>query len=323
MLRNILLSFSCILCFVKVGSADLLHALNTSKTSLDELNILTLNTWGLPIWYPKSNKGERYQDIYKALQSSEYNIICLQEVFDRKLRNELKPLNNDFQTLSTFDCKRNIGFLFSMDCQGGLMTFSKFPILRENFHQFPLLDGMKVEELIGEKGFLVTEIESPSVRVRVINTHLYSGQTPKDEGIRMAQVKHMELILSQQYKEQIPTFLAGDLNIVHPHVAAQDTSFTTSKVYDYISTNLGFDDTMFEISDIDFTYNNQVNPYAYEKAKKQKLDYIMTLNANMSASVIKKQASVAYDGMNSLSDHSGFTAQFQFITNDKQIATTK
>jgi len=280
MLRNVLLSISCLLCFVKVGSADLNYALKISKASYEELNILTLNTWGLPIWYPKSNKGDRYHDIYKALQSSDFNVICLQEVFDKKLREELQPLTNEFKTLSTFDCKRNIGFLFSMDCQGGLMTLSKFPIIRENFHQFPLLDGMKVEELIGEKGFLITEIQSPHGTVRVINTHLYSGQTPKDEQIRLAQIKHMELILTQFYQEQLPTFLVGDLNIVHPDVAVQDTSFTPSKVYEYLSSNLGFEDTMYEISASDYTYNNQVNPYAYEKAKRQKLDYIMTMYGN-------------------------------------------
>lgn len=323
MLRSFFVSILCVLSFVKVGSADFL--LNNANEEIinKDLNILTLNTWGLPIWYPNSNKKDRYHDIYESLKVGDYNVICLQEVFDRKLRNELKPLLNSYHSMSEFSCKRNIGFMFSMDCQGGLMTLSKFEIAHEAFYHYPIVDGMKVEEVIGEKGFLVTEIKAPLGLIRVINTHLYSGQKDKDEVIRMSQIKHMKFILDQNYDDGIPTFLSGDLNIVHPDVAKNDSEFKPSKVYDFIRDEMEFNDLEETIGDDDFTYNNELNMYAYEKSRRQKLDYIMASKEVEIKKIIPIKSQVVFDGMNSLSDHSGYNARFSSLFEMKELVLQK
>jgi endonuclease/exonuclease/phosphatase family metal-dependent hydrolase len=184
----------------------------------DKLSVMTINTWGLPIWYPKSNKSERYNDIKEFINTIDYDIISLQEVFDRKLITKLleeKP--SKYHLESDYNCKRSSTMGISMDCYGGLMTLSKHPILEEYFYQFPILEDYKLDEKIGRKGFLVSTILTPKCTLTVINTHLYSGSNANDEKHRLEQVSYMYKIINQNPKfNNNPMLLLGDLNIQHP-----------------------------------------------------------------------------------------------------------
>jgi endonuclease/exonuclease/phosphatase family metal-dependent hydrolase len=280
--------------------------------SNENLSILTLNTWGLPVWYPKSNKGERYNDVIEFINNSKYDILSLQEVFDRKLINKIiKDRPTQYYMGSDYNCKRSSTMGISMDCHGGLMTLSKYPILDEKFYLFPINDEYKMDEKIGRKGFLVSTILTPKCTLTVINTHLYSGSNANDEKHRLGQIKYMETVMKNapQFTNG-PILLLGDLNIQHPSTLS-DTEEEKGFVYEYVKKQMQFNDFDEEISEEEYTYDNTSNRYAPNKGKKQKIDYVMAKSSNdIQINEVLHKVVCKHD--HALSDHNGLLSILEF-----------
>ena len=283
----------------------------------DLMHMISFNAWALPVWIPKSEQIKRYKEIPFKLIEQNADIICIQEAFARKFRKKLLPALEEFyHTESDFYCNKNIVGPVNKDCHGGLITFSKYPILSESFYPYPVYDKMRIEEQIGEKGFLLTTIRTPNGIINVINTHLYAGLKDVDEKHRMVQIHHMDSILNTlSYSDLYPTFLLGDLNVRHPEVAVE-TSEQLSSVYEYITDDMGFTDPALHLSQDYYTIDRSRNAYSGNNNGKQKLDYCLYRQAGGHKISCKDQG-ILFDGMNAISDHLAWSSTYALSADDR------
>lgn len=112
-----------------------------------------------------------------------------------------------------------------MDASGGLLTFSRWPIARSRFLAFSPIPGSRIDERVGRKGCLWTEIETAGGRLLVGNTHLYAGAGAFNAGARAAQIR--DLVTQEDSGSALPTLIAGDFNMaVEPdHLGHQAAEF--------------------------------------------------------------------------------------------------
>jgi len=108
---------------------------NAEKNETGEfIKLISFNAWALPIWLPGHDHSMRYREIPQKLVDTTADILCIQEAFAESFRRELLATTSDcYNTFSDFRCNRSILGLINMDCYGGLMTLSKFPIIDEEF----------------------------------------------------------------------------------------------------------------------------------------------------------------------------------------------
>jgi endonuclease/exonuclease/phosphatase family metal-dependent hydrolase len=269
-----------------------------------QLSILTYNVWALPISLYNHNQDFRFPKIPKHVENINADIICLQETFHPKIRKQLiNNLTSSYQTKSQYLCNKIIIPFIVKDCQGGLMTFSKYPILSETFYMFPKNKEYNIIEHIGSKGFLITKINANGFIMYVINTHLYSGNNDHAEKIRMDQISYINKITFEITKnDKYPVFLVGDININHPNVDYSPT-------YDKILKT--FNDTEYTVDETDFTSDGLTNHYVPNHECRSKIDYIFYNERNCSIKVVESKRCL--DEKPYLSDHFGWISHIQLV----------
>lgn len=279
-----------------------------------EYHFISFNAWALPVWIPKSAQLKRYRRIPYQLLAQNADIICIQEAFARKFRKKLLPLLSEYYyTFSDYYCNKNIAGPVVKDCHGGLVTFSRYPITDEKFYAYPVYESMRIEEQIGEKGFLLSTIESPDGIINVINTHLYSGLKKADEWHRSVQIAFMDSILRDTPDLDLyPLFLLGDLNVRHPDIAFERDQ-PVSDVYDHITRKMNFIDPARLLKSEYYTIEKSVNKYSGMNNGSQKLDYCMYRPAQNTKVELKDQCTV-FNQENALSDHMGWETFFHIRT---------
>ncbi len=281
------------------------------EPNIDGIHMLSFNAWALPVWLPKTDQINRYKRIPAELIAQDADILCIQEAFAKKFRKRLMPaLSEHYYSASDYYCNSSIVGPVVKDCHGGLVTFSKYPILEETFYPYPIYSEMRIEERIGEKGFLLTTVDGPEGTMHIVNTHLYAGLEEADERHRMIQIQHMDSILQsipQLSYESV--FLLGDLNVRHPEVS-KATDKPISTVYSFITETMGFTDPVQHMQDDYYTVDISANHYCGTNNGRQKLDYCMhrmptstTLSCTTQQTVLK--------GAHSVSDHIGWRATFE------------
>lgn len=301
-MRNIsLICFIFLICVPKCRT-------NNSYTPIlnhFNLSILTYNVWALPISLYKHNHFYRFPKIPNAIKNIDADIICLQETFHPKLRTNLvNVLGNVYNTESDYWCNRVIIPFIIKDCQGGLMTFSKYPILYEEFYQYPTNEKYSLIETIGAKGFLITKINVDGLIIYVVNTHLYAGNDANSENQRINQIKYIDDIINKKLKiKNDPIFIVGDINIHHPDVSH-------SPSYHTITNEMKFNDTQVNVCDNDFTSDCTYNPYVKKNEPRSKLDYIF-YKSDYIIDVIKSNRCL--DEKPLLSDHLGWLSHVKII----------
>src|SRR5262245_43394471 len=182
---------------------------SAQQTISSQLRIVSFNIWDLPYWFVK-NRQERILQIADYLQMLDAEIICLQESFDVHHRRLLyERLGCDrYYASGGFEETRKAPFA-SLDTTGGLVTFSRFPIIEHTFMPFNQFTPSLVE-LIGRKGVLEATIETPYGVMQVFNIHLHMGRSFFSHHIRVKQLKSvLEYMKAQQFMSII---LAGDFN---------------------------------------------------------------------------------------------------------------
>lgn len=120
----------------------------------DELSIISYNIWNLPFLTP-GGSFKRMQKIGAYLKEVSADIICLQEVWSLKTRRLFSNFLQDaYSSYSNGSIPRlHRKWLDFSSQQGGLLTFSKFPIISEKFIRFGV-SGRFWTEWVGDKGFL-------------------------------------------------------------------------------------------------------------------------------------------------------------------------
>jgi endonuclease/exonuclease/phosphatase family metal-dependent hydrolase len=178
-------------------------------------------------------------------------------------------LSHKYYSYTDYTKSRQIIPFVNIDCHGGLMTMSRFPIIDEQFFAFPNTQETSFIEKTGAKGFLVSKIKFGTEFIYVLNTHLYAGNHEKAELQRTFQMKFIHQKLKELGLENEKMILAGDFNVHHPCVSP-------SKAYDYITQDLKYKDSKPEITEGDYTMDHVINPFVSSKEPRTKLDYIFT-----------------------------------------------
>jgi mRNA deadenylase 3'-5' endonuclease subunit Ccr4 len=103
---------------------------------LSQLKIVSFNIWDLPYWFVK-NREQRILQIAEYLRKLDAEIVCLQESFDVRHRRFLyESLGSDkYYASDGFETTRKAP-LALFDTTGGLVIFSKFPIIQNKFIPF-------------------------------------------------------------------------------------------------------------------------------------------------------------------------------------------
>ncbi|HMP29866.1 MAG TPA: hypothetical protein PKD85_09705, partial [Saprospiraceae bacterium] len=210
-----------------------------------------------------------------------------------------------------FDCTRKVKNLVKMDCECGLLTWSKYPIVGHVFIPFPIEKTMNFEEKIGRKGFTITKIQAPKGLISVINTHLYAGNSEKCESFRLKQIQFIESYLSAKNGDiQNPVFFAGDFN-------TYSSEGKNSTCYDYIINQLNFCDTEIGTKENTFTYDHKTNFFAALNHSRQKLDHIFYKCNNAQMSISVDQSRVQFIHEESVSDHNGYSSMINLTYLDQ------
>jgi endonuclease/exonuclease/phosphatase family metal-dependent hydrolase len=180
------------------------------------MEIISYNVWDLPLWFVK-NRDKRMLEIAKYFVERGTEIICLQESWSMKHR---KILSDYLRLHGYADAVAMSGMGRK---SGGLLTFSKFPILSINFISFGRR-GAAVSEILGNKGALETVIETPKGIIKVINTHLHYQSTKmvNTASIRLRQLR--DIFSNIRNEDPVPIILAGDFN---EHAMFSNDAFET------------------------------------------------------------------------------------------------
>lgn len=174
-----------------------------------DLKILSFNIWDLPLFFVKNRKA-RIKGTAEYLKKLDADIICLQESFDTKHRMFLRDALTDsyYMAGDTEETKRLLFWKF-LDMSGGLVIFSKFPILESQFVSYSRVFNSAVGEVLARKGFLEAIVKTPKGKVRIINTHLHEETQLFDRSVRLSQLAKLFGLLKQ---DNLPTILTGDFN---------------------------------------------------------------------------------------------------------------
>ncbi len=176
------------------------------------IRILSFNIWDLPLWFVK-DREIRIRNIAKYIKKSDADVICLQESFDVGHRILLRDqLKEKYQIAGDAMETRRILFVKLFDMTGGLVVFSKFPIVRSQFIPYGRFLNSDITEMLGRKGFLEVFVKTPAGEFRIVNTHMHQESIFFDKIIRLRQMTKM--IMKMDHSE-VPTVLAGDFNEDH------------------------------------------------------------------------------------------------------------
>jgi len=280
----------------------------SQKEAAESLSILTLNTWALPVKLSGHDQVKRFEMLPDELLRIDADIVCLQECFAQDLRKSLcRSLDNKYETLSDHKCYRRSMLLLLMDCYGGLMTFSKYPIVEELFFKFPLVGKSRIVERIGSKGFLVSTIAIDGKYIHVVNTHLYAGTDQKAKSHRERQLHYMNQVIdSIQGATGYDIVLTGDLNINHSAINDSYDNTAEANLYHKLIRDGHYNDAVSKVSESDYTMNISLNPYAHGVTKNCKIDYCLMKKADITASPYLMSSEVVFDRPDHIvSDHFG------------------
>ncbi len=234
----------------------------------------------LPFLAGKAKKERASAFIDEIRHNRQYDIICLQEVFDegirRKLTDGLKP---DYpyivEKASDFD-------IFNED--SGLFFASKLPILRHTFREFHAKQWGTFDADV-DKGVFIACLqlgneETPHL-LHVYNTHLQS--TVSYHQVRQKQLSQLRSFIERALKTEknnnpslkFSVLLLGDLNVVGD----------TDGEYKRMMSLLGYPIDLYRklnAYDEGFTWNSKENVLLQYNNRNdhdlERLDYIFTFN---------------------------------------------
>ena len=130
--------------------------------------IITFNVWDLPLWFVRGRE-RRIAKVADYLAGQDADVICLQESFDVAHRLLIAHRLGDGYSMSDgHDRTRKMLGIKTFDVTGGLVVFSKFPIVRSRFFTFNRLVNVSWVEFLARKGFLEVVVSTPE-------TQWYSG----------------------------------------------------------------------------------------------------------------------------------------------------
>ncbi|HEX9727523.1 MAG TPA: endonuclease/exonuclease/phosphatase family protein [Gemmatimonadales bacterium] len=173
------------------------------------MQFVSINIWDLPVRIPGLSRSHRRRDIIAQLPMLKADIVLIQEAFRLDFRRRLAGAFPGSHSAPLRHVARR-SWMLEMDETGGLLTIARWPITSMTFVPSPLHPGMRLDERIGRKGCLWTDIATPWGELRIGNVHLYAGNAPRDARVRRAQIRRL---VRRANTRRGPTVMAGDFNM--------------------------------------------------------------------------------------------------------------
>ncbi|KAI4462472.1 sphingomyelin phosphodiesterase related [Holotrichia oblita] len=283
------------------------------------LKILTLNCWGLLV--VAKDRAQRIRAIGEVLASSDYDVVCLQEVW----------LEKDFALLKE-KAKGSLPYshyFYSGVTGSGVCVLSKHQIQDVFFHQWSVngyVHKIQHGDWFGGKGVGLCSLKINNFNINVYSAHLhaeYNRACDEYQAHRVLQAFHTAQFIQLTSGSSDLVILAGDLNTEPGDLA-----------YRIILNIAGFKDSYLEVKDEDSpapfgTNETSENSYTPRHLVKKgfigkRIDYIM-YHGSESINVILKNYCLPLPNRvpncnYSYSDHEGIAAEFLLEkANDKKV----
>ncbi|MCD4692573.1 MAG: endonuclease/exonuclease/phosphatase family protein [Calditrichales bacterium] len=197
---------------------------NNNHNQASDLRIITFNVEMLPSPIGDDKKDRpRADKICQKLNEAEYDIICLQELFDEDMRAIFaKKLENKYPRQIK---KADAGDIFRQD--SGLFIASKHPfIFHESLYHFEEFFNCGKTDCAAEKGVLAVRFDLAAIKDKfeliLYNTHLQSDHAFVGEfrEVRIKQLEQIRRLLQKSMSRITPArrddtaaLLLGDTNI--------------------------------------------------------------------------------------------------------------
>lgn len=184
-----------------------------------EIRLLTYNLAMLPFFSGTAKKERTKAFIKEILDYRHYDILCLQEIFDEKIRDQMKHgLQDKYPYIVEKSSDHEI-----LNINSGIFFASKFPILRHTFREF-YAKSIGTWDAMVDKGIFVACLElgagdNPHI-LHVYNVHLQS--TESEYRTREKQLSQMRKFIEtalktekeNNKKSKLSAVLSGDFNVV-------------------------------------------------------------------------------------------------------------
>jgi len=242
-----------------------------------KLRLLTYNLAMLPSPSGKGKKTRAEAFIREVFQQApQFDIICLQEIFDENIREYLKKnLESDYPYIIEKSSDHDV---FNQD--SGIFLASKLEIKRHIFCEFTAKKCL-TSDAFADKGILVTcfELETDNIRrmLHVYSAHLqstesyYQTRAKQLSQLRDVIEKALEAEIKRTPANHLYAVLVGDFNVIGE-----------SQEYLKMISRLGHPKDLFRIknpTNKGYTWNSQENRFIHLNDKKdhdlQRLDYAM------------------------------------------------
>lgn len=163
-----------------------------------------------PISLHTKDNLARAKAIGNELLKRDYDIVCLEKVFENRAR---KVLTAELETHYPYRCgPANSGCCCSIKANSGVWVLSKFPIHEIGEIEFSDCGGI---ECMSRKGAMLLEANYEGHQFELLATHLQGEEGPvlteKNNGVRKNQMEQIaEELLEKNSHPGVPIFICGD-----------------------------------------------------------------------------------------------------------------
>ncbi|UCH92979.1 MAG: sphingomyelin phosphodiesterase [Candidatus Aminicenantes bacterium] len=243
-----------------------------------EIKLLTYNLAMVPL-VTGIAKRERIKAFVEEIRNHhDFDILCLQEIFDEKIRKQLKnDLGDKYPYMVEKSSDHDI-----LNEDSGMFFASKYPFLRHTFREFHAKSSGTWDAIV-DKGIFVACFKLGSGDnqriLHVYNVHLQSTESEyKTREKQLAQLRRfVERALKTEKENSKPlkvsALLLGDFNVVGDK----------SEEYKRMMSLLGYPIDLFRVLNPDaegYTWNSEENIFLIHNDREDKdmerLDYIFT-----------------------------------------------
>lgn len=185
----------------------------SAQKSGDSLTIASWNIQMLPKVYQPFTKLTRKKQSIRApkiiqyLNAADFDLIVLQEVFDRSIQKEIAKgliVNYPYQQMPIKE-----GFTWKLS--SGVMILSKYPI---KFLKNVVFNTSKKSDKAAQKSCVLVQVEIGSKTLLLGGTHLDS-KSQESRYLQYEMTKNE--ILTPYLNDSLPFYLAGDFNTSSSH----------------------------------------------------------------------------------------------------------
>lgn len=143
------------------------------------------------------------------VERSDYDVVCLQEVVSPRILGRIRGATRSYPHV--------VRTLAPPLVRGGLVTLSRWPVVRTHFLTFGLAPPARLEWLL-RKGALFTRVRAPGGFLTVVNTHLTANMdmdwSPSNPYTKVERSELRRLAAAvNRIPETEPMVVMGDFNV--------------------------------------------------------------------------------------------------------------